>query len=59
MCLRVVEKYAVCGCIFHVHGVDACSDYDEHDVVETVTRVGEACPMHRDDSELIHRMAQT
>jgi hypothetical protein len=47
MCLRVVEKWAVCGCIYHVHGVDACPAYNQHGVSDKVVLVGYACPKHR------------
>lgn len=46
MCLRVIEKYAVCGCIYHVHGVDACAAYGQHGVSDKVVQVGYACPTH-------------
>jgi hypothetical protein len=46
MCMRVIEKYAVCGCIYHVHGVDACAAYGQHGVSDKVVQVGYACPTH-------------
>jgi hypothetical protein len=46
MCIRIVEKYAVCGCIYHVHGVDACPAYGRHEVADRVVQVGYACPRH-------------
>jgi len=46
MCLRVVERYAVCGCIYHVHGIDACSAYGRHSVADRIVHVGYACPTH-------------
>jgi hypothetical protein len=46
MCIRVIEKYAVCGCIYHIHGVDACAAYGQHAVSDKVVAVGYACPKH-------------
>ncbi|KAF2654734.1 hypothetical protein K491DRAFT_460144 [Lophiostoma macrostomum CBS 122681] len=34
MCYRVVEKYPVCGCVYHVHAVDACVAVGHHPVVD-------------------------
>jgi hypothetical protein len=46
MCIRIIEKYAVCGCIYHIHGVDACAAYGQHAVADKVISVGYTCPMH-------------
>ncbi|KAL0631673.1 hypothetical protein Q9L58_009465 [Maublancomyces gigas] len=27
MCMRVVERYAVCKCVYFTHGIDQCSAY--------------------------------
>ncbi|KAL7269360.1 hypothetical protein RUND412_007984 [Rhizina undulata] len=38
MCMRVVERFAVCKCIYYVHGVDQCSAYGRrgHEVQDKV-----------------------
>ena len=46
MCIRIIEKYAVCGCIYHVHSVDACPAVGKHAVTDKVISVGYTCPMH-------------
>lgn len=46
MCIRVVERYAACHCIYHIHGVDACSSYGRHPVTDRVIYVGYSCPRH-------------
>ncbi|KAH7059073.1 hypothetical protein B0J12DRAFT_566867 [Macrophomina phaseolina] len=46
MCIRIVEKYAVCGCIYHVHAVDACASVGRHPVVDKVIHVGYTCATH-------------
>lgn len=46
MCIRVIEKYAVCGCIYHIHGVDACAAYGQHAVEDKEVLVGYACAVH-------------
>jgi hypothetical protein len=47
MCMRIVEKFPVCGCIYYTHSVDRCSYYGRHAVVEKVIWVGASCPQHR------------
>ena len=46
MCYRVVERYAVCGCVYFVHGVDQCGAYGQHQVQDRVVLVGHTCPNH-------------
>ncbi|KAK1915167.1 hypothetical protein P3342_002974 [Pyrenophora teres f. teres] len=46
MCIRVVEKFPVCGCIYHVHSVDRCASYGRHPVVDRIIWVGASCPDH-------------
>ncbi|KAF1971743.1 hypothetical protein BU23DRAFT_170933 [Bimuria novae-zelandiae CBS 107.79] len=46
MCLRVIEKFPVCGCTYHIHAIDACSNYGRHAVTEKVIYVGFACQQH-------------
>jgi hypothetical protein len=47
MCIRVIEKWAVCGCIYYTHAVDACPAYGQHGVSDKVIHVGYACPKHK------------
>lgn len=51
MCIKVIEKYAVCGCLYHVHRVDACPNYGKHAVRDVIVAVGYACPNHNDADE--------
>jgi hypothetical protein len=46
MCIQVVERYAACGCIYTVHGIDACALYGRHPVTEQTIYVGYKCPSH-------------
>ncbi|KAF2142734.1 uncharacterized protein K452DRAFT_225808 [Aplosporella prunicola CBS 121167] len=46
MCIRLVEKYAVCGCTYHVHSIDPCASYGHHAVVDRVVSVGYCCTSH-------------
>lgn len=46
MCIRVVEKFSVCGCVYHVHSVDRCAYYGRHQVVDKVIWVGTSCQQH-------------
>ncbi|KAI5781942.1 hypothetical protein EDC01DRAFT_235021 [Geopyxis carbonaria] len=48
MCIRVVERYAVCKCVYYVHGVDQCSAYGRrgHEVEDRTVLVGHTCPQH-------------
>lgn len=46
MCIRVVEKYPGCGCIYYVHAVDACRYYGRHPVVDKIIYVGLSCQDH-------------
>lgn len=46
MCIRIIEQYAVCGCVYHVHAVDACAAYGQHGVADKVVAVGYACSQH-------------
>lgn len=46
MCIRIVEKYAVCGCIYHVHAVDACAAVGRHPVSDKIIHVGYTCAAH-------------
>jgi hypothetical protein len=47
MCIRVVEKFPVCGCIYHTHSVDRCAYYGRHPVVDKVVWVGACCQHHK------------
>ncbi|KAJ5061431.1 hypothetical protein J3E74DRAFT_214015 [Bipolaris maydis] len=46
MCIRVVEKFPVCGCTYHVHSVDRCASYGRHPVVDKIIWVGASCQNH-------------
>ena len=48
MCIQLVEKYATCRCIYHVHAVDKCalSPHQGHLVIKREILVGTSCPSH-------------
>ncbi len=48
MCLQLVERYAVCGCVYHRHAVDQCAAANQRGHVVRVReiRVGYICPQH-------------
>ena len=48
MCMRVVERYAVCKCVYYTHGIDQCSAYGRrgHAVQDKTVLVGHTCPNH-------------
>ncbi|KAF2751337.1 hypothetical protein M011DRAFT_464071 [Sporormia fimetaria CBS 119925] len=48
MCYQLVERYAVCRCLYHKHAVDPCSAYGQrgHIVQEKTMLVGYACAAH-------------
>lgn len=48
MCYQIVERYAVCKCLYHRHAVDPCNNYGRpgHEVTEKTVLVGFACPDH-------------
>ena len=48
MCYQVVERYAVCRCLYHRHAIDPCQSYGQrhHHVQEKTVLVGYACPRH-------------
>ncbi|KAF8254128.1 hypothetical protein K440DRAFT_618774 [Wilcoxina mikolae CBS 423.85] len=48
MCYRVIEIYAVCRCVYYVHGVDQCGAYGlpGHHVEDRTLLVGHTCPQH-------------
>ncbi|KAF1915436.1 hypothetical protein BDU57DRAFT_452069 [Ampelomyces quisqualis] len=46
MCLRIIEKFPACGCIYHTHAVDRCPYYGRHQVEDKVVWVGMTCPQH-------------
>ncbi|KAF8540694.1 hypothetical protein BDD12DRAFT_641761, partial [Trichophaea hybrida] len=48
MCYRVIEVYAVCRCVYYVHGVDQCGAYGlpGHHVEDRTLLVGHTCPQH-------------
>ena len=48
MCIQLVERYAVCGCLYYRHQVDACPNSRKrgHDVRIREILVGYTCPNH-------------
>ncbi|CAD0115200.1 unnamed protein product [Aureobasidium uvarum] len=48
MCIQVVERYAVCRCLYHRHSIDPCAAYGSrsHGITERVVFVGYKCPTH-------------
>lgn len=48
MCYLVIEKYAVCKCVYYVHSIDMCAAYGTpgHKVEERIMWVGYACDRH-------------
>lgn len=48
MCYQVVERYAVCRCLYHKHAIDPCAQYGQygHSVQEKTVLVGYACSVH-------------
>jgi len=46
--MRVVERYAVCKCVYYTHGIDQCSAYGRrgHAVQDKTVLVGHTCPHH-------------
>ena len=52
MCIQVIERYALCGCLYWKHAVDKCEDYIErpHEVQAREVLVGYTCPEHTSSS---------
>ncbi|KAF8462000.1 hypothetical protein BDZ91DRAFT_634636, partial [Kalaharituber pfeilii] len=48
MCIRITERYAVCNCVYYVHGVDQCgaAGRSGHTIQERTVLVGYACAAH-------------
>ncbi len=48
MCIKIVERYTVCGCIYYSHAVDACPAYGSrsHGVKTQQVLVGYSCTRH-------------
>lgn len=46
MCIKVVERYAVCRCIYYTHSIDPCPAYGRHDVKVKEVLVGYTCTRH-------------
>lgn len=48
MCIKIVERYAVCKCIYYSHAVDACPAYGrrDHAVRTREVLVGYTCSKH-------------
>ena len=52
MCIRIIERYAVCRCVYHSHGVDPCPAWGKagHQVREKEVLVGYTCSRHHASS---------
>jgi len=48
MCIRITERYAVCKCVYYIHGVDQCQSVGRagHRVQDKTVLVGYACSRH-------------
>lgn len=48
MCYQIIERYAVCRCLYHRHSVDPCQRYGQqgHGTTEKTVLVGFTCPDH-------------
>lgn len=48
MCYQLIERYAVCRCLYHRHAVDPCQLHGRrgHGIQEKTVLVGFACPNH-------------
>ena len=48
MCIQVVERYAVCGCLYYKHAIDPCSAINTrgHSIQVKEVLVGYACNRH-------------
>ena len=55
MCIKVVERYASCRCIYYSHDVDACPAYGRrgHTTKTQEVLVGYSCSKHTDASNLL------
>lgn len=48
MCIKVVERYSVCRCVYYSHAVDACPAYGRrgHNIKTQDVLVGYICTRH-------------
>ena len=48
MCIRVSERYSICGCIYYSHAIDTCPAWENpnHQVREKEVLVGYTCSHH-------------
>lgn len=46
MCIKVVERYAVCRCLYYTHAVDPCPAFGRHEVKLKEVLVGYTCSRH-------------
>ncbi|EGP90926.1 uncharacterized protein MYCGRDRAFT_32232 [Zymoseptoria tritici IPO323] len=48
MCIQIVERYAVCRCLYHRHAIDPCAARNQrgHVVQERIILVGYTCGLH-------------
>ena len=46
MCIKVIERYAVCRCLYYSHAVDPCPSFGRHEVKLKEVLVGYTCSNH-------------
>ena len=46
MCIKVIERYAVCRCVYYSHAVDPCPAFGRHEVKLKEVLVGYTCSNH-------------
>jgi hypothetical protein len=53
MCIKIVEKFAACGCIYHTYPIDPCPRYGKsgHKTQIIETQVGYACQHHSREAQ--------
>ncbi|EFW99193.1 hypothetical protein CMQ_5614 [Grosmannia clavigera kw1407] len=53
MCYRLVERFSVCGCVYHQHAVDRCAAYNQsgHKIQERIIPVGYTCSLHSEPTQ--------
>lgn len=46
MCIKIVERYTVCRCLYYSHAIEVCPSYGEHEVTFREILVGCTCARH-------------
>lgn len=46
MCIKIVERYSFCRCLYYSHAIDPCPSYGKHEVMFKEILVGSTCPSH-------------